>query len=210
MDLTVSSYKVQPNAFKGFVNPSARRICQAARDAKLAEALNNAAKQGVSGEKLYSGILNRYGAAVAKLNAFVEKLHPRIGITSGGGTDAVFKFVYYDSKGTLVPIPTTDLFEKAAVKDSFEAIEYVADTLATKFKPENVEKEILRRIVLAPAVVDGRQITLRPMNVVLQAAKKFAEETNNMPLYNELEAEVTKRPSAFKNEYNLLQQILKQ
>lgn len=209
MDLTVNSYRTQQPAFKGFIAPSANRLMEQVKNEKVASAINEAAAKGMSVKEAEEAILHRADAIQRNLSEFVKGLHEQIGLCSGTGTDALFKLVHNNRAGMVTSIPTTDIFEKVSTKDAFEAMEYVANKLSTEAKQKHVVHDlILQKMMTSPAVVEGRQITLRPRNVVLQAAEKFAKETNNIEYYNKL-VTATEHESAFVHEYSLLHNLLK-
>lgn len=149
----------------------------------------------------------RADAIQRHLDEFVEGLHEQIGLCSGTGTDALFKLVHNNRKGMVTFIPTTDIFEKIDKPDAFDVMEEVANRLVTgeKYK-QVVHDKILQKMMTSPAVVDGRQVVLRPRQEVLNAAETFATETNNINYYNEL-VRSTEHKSAFAHEFDLLHSL---
>ena len=207
MDLTVSSYRAQQPAFKGFRAPSATRLVETIKNEKMAKAMNEAAANGMSVEEAKQAVLLRADAIQRNLDEFVKRLHDKIGLCSGTGTDALFKLVHNDRKGMVTFIPTTDLFEKINKPDAFDVMEEVANRLATReMYTQAVHDKILQKMMTSPAVVEGRQVVLRPREEVLNAAETFAKETNNIEYYNEL-VRSTEHESAFAHEFDLLHNL---
>ena len=207
MDLTISSYRSQQPAFKGFRAPSATRLVEKVTNEKIAKAMNEAAVNGQSVEEAKQAVLFRADAIQRNLDVFVKRLHDKIGLCSGTGTDALFKLVHNDRKGMVTFIPTTDIFEKIDKPDAFDVMEEVANRLVTgeKYK-QVVHDKILQKMMTSPAVVEGRQVVLRPRKEVLNAAETFAKETNNIGYYNEL-VKSTEHESAFAHEFELLHSL---
>jgi len=208
MDLTVSSYRPQQPAFKGFWNPSATRACQEALGERLSTVMTDAVTKQVSGASAYVETIEKHNMAVDRLDAFVKALPENVGICSGEGSDAVFKFVVNDGAGNLTFLPTTGLFEKVSVKDAFDAIQLVSHKLTTEFKPIDVVNSLLTKMMTEPTVVNGRQITLRPRKAILESAEKFAKENGAMDTFEHLKANTADQESAFVSEYRALQELL--
>lgn len=193
MDLTVSSYRVQQPSFKGDVALPAKTLFKRAILEKGKNTVNYAMNNfGQPIEDLLSRITTEGTEAFEKIMKYMEEVHEDIVLTKDPENNALLLSLrrgkYKDS------IALDSIYDTSSCKGFDRLLVTAKLTESNLMKPKVVAQRFIDRMFESPQFKTVEEAT--------EAARQFAEETDNIRYFNRIKENAVKNFEERQNRVN--------